>query len=44
MMYSSLGLTNIAYAAAFVYLIAKDKSRREISTVPVAFDENSVIG
>ena len=41
MMYSSLGATNISYAAAYVYLSAKDKSRRKISTAPIAFDVNS---
>ena len=43
MMYSSLGVTNISYAAAFVYRRAKDKSRRKIYTVPFAFDVNSEI-
>ena len=43
MMYSSLGSTNISYAAAFVYLSAKDKSRRKTSTTPTAFDVNSDI-
>ena len=39
----SLDLTNISYAADFVYLSAKDKSRRKISTVPFAFGVNSEI-
>ena len=43
MMYSNLGLTNIAYAAAFVYLSAKDKSCRKIYSVPCALDVNSEI-
>ena len=41
MIYSSLDLTNISYAAAFVYLSAKEKSRGKISTVPSAFDVDS---
>ena len=44
MMYSSLGSTNISYAAAFVYLSVKDKSRRKTSTAPIAFDVYSDIG
>ena len=40
MVYSNLGLTNILYAAAFVYLRVEDKSRCKISTVPFAFDVN----
>ena len=40
MMYSSLCSTNISYAAAFVYLSAKDKSCRKTSTAPVAFNVN----
>ena len=43
MMYYSLGSTNILYAAAFVYLSAKDKSRRKTSTAPIDFDVNSDI-
>ena len=43
MMYSSLGFTNILFAAAFVYPNAKDNSRREISKVPFAFDVNSEV-
>ena len=43
MKYSSLGSTNILHAAAFVYLSAKDTSRRKISNVPTAFDVNSEI-
>ena len=43
MMYSSLDFTNISYAAAFVYMSAKDKSRRILSTVPIAFNVNSEI-
>ena len=43
MMYSNIDSTNISYAAAFVYQSAKDKSRRKISTVPIAFDVNSEI-
>ena len=38
MVYPSLGLTNISYAAAFVYLSAKDKSGRKISNVPFAIN------
>ena len=40
-MTSRLGLTNILYVAAFVYLSAKDKSRRKflMSHLP-AFDVN----
>ena len=42
MMYSSLGSTNISYAAAFVYLSAKDISCRKISTVIIAVNVNSL--
>ena len=43
MMCSSLDSTNISYAAAFVYMCAKDKSRRKLSTVPTAVNVNSEI-
>ena len=42
-MTSSLGLNNILYAAAVVYLDAKDKSCRKISSITFVFDVNSEI-
>ena len=43
MMYSILCCTNISFAAALVYPSAKDKSQRELSEVPFAFDVKSEI-